>query len=158
LKNVIVFALGQTRYAVELRWIREVFTVGHVTPVPHAPELVAGVVNFRGAVMPLIDLEALLGRRGTRPPVPSAGESALLIEVDELTAALRLTSVFEVSTLRPAPGGDDDLLLDSSGREVPLIHPPELMARARQATATAAGELTVALGRADLKRDPEGGA
>jgi hypothetical protein len=41
---------------------------------------------------------------------------------------------------------------------VPLIHPPELMARARQATATAAGELTVALGRADLKRDPEGGA
>ena len=63
MKNVIVFALGKARYAVELRWVREVFTVGHVTPVPHAPVAVVGVVNFRGAVMPLIDLDAVLGRR-----------------------------------------------------------------------------------------------
>ena len=143
MKNVIVFALGQARYAVELRWVREVFTVGHVTPVPHAPVAVAGVVNFRGAVMPLIDLDAVLGRRSGAES--GAGESALLIEVEETTAALRLTSVVEVATLRPAPGGDPDLLVDSTGRQVPLIDPPELLARARQAATTAAGELAVAL-------------
>ena len=148
MKNVIVFALGRARYAVELRWIREVFTVGHVTPVPHAPEAVAGVVNFRGAVMPLIDLDAVLGRRSGAQPA-HAGESALLIEVEEMTAALRLTSVVEVATLRPAPGGDPDLLVDSTGRQVPLIDPPELLARARQATTAAAAQLTVALSRPD---------
>ena len=152
MKNVIVFALGRARYAVELRWVREVFTVGHVTPVPHAPVAVAGVVNFRGAVMPLIDLDALLGRRSGAQAV-RAGESALLIEVEELSAALRLTSVVEVSTLKPASGGDPDLLVDSTGRQVPLIHPPELLARARQATAAAAGELALALSRPD---DPGG--
>jgi len=146
MKNVIVFALGQARYAVELRWVREVFVVGHVTPVPHAPVAVAGVVNFRGAVMPLIDLDAVLGRRSGAQAV-RAGESALLIEVEELTAALRLTSVVEVATLKPAPGGDPELLIDSTGRQVPLIHPPELLVRARQAAAAAAGELALALSR-----------
>jgi chemotaxis signal transduction protein len=144
MKNVIVFALGQARYAVELRWVREVFTVGHVTPVPHAPDAVAGVVNYRGAVMPLIDLDAVLGRRSGAQPA-RAGESALLIEVEELTAALRLTSVVEVASLKPAPGGAPDLLVDSTGRQVPLIQPPELLARARQATITAAGALAIAL-------------
>src|SRR4029079_4366622 len=144
MKNVIVFALGQARYAVELRWVREVFTAGHVTPVPHAPDAVAGVVNYRGAVMPLLDLDAVLGRgSGVQPP--RAGDSALLIEVEEVPAALRVSSVVEVSTLKPAPGGDPELLVDSTGRQVPLVNPPELLARARQAASTAAGALEVAL-------------
>ena len=146
MKNVIVFALGQARYAVELRWVREVFTAGHVTPVPHAPDAVAGVVNYRGAVMPLIDLDAVLGRRSGVQPA-RAGESALLIEVEEVTAALRVSSVVEVATLKPAPGGDPELLVDSTGRQVPLVNPPELLARARQAASTAAGALAVALSR-----------
>jgi chemotaxis signal transduction protein len=146
MKNVIVFALGQARYAVELRWVREVFTAGHVTPVPHAPDAVAGVVNYRGAVMPLLDLDAVLGRRSGVQPA-RAGESALLIEVEEVTAALRVSSVVEVATLKPAPGGDPELLIDSTGRQVPLVNPPELLARARQAASTAAGALAVALSR-----------
>lgn len=144
MKNVIVFALGRARYAVELRWVREVFIAGHVTPVPHAPDAVAGVVNYRGAVMPLLDLDAVLGRRSGAQPA-RAGESALLIEVEEMTAALRVSSVVEVATLRPAPGGDPELLIDSTGRQVPLVNPPELLARARQAASTAAGELEMAL-------------
>ena len=144
MKNVIVFALGQARYAVELRWVREVFTAGHVTPVPHAPDAVAGVVNYRGAVMPLLDLDAVLGRRSGVQPA-RAGESALLIEVEEVTAALRVSSVVELATLKPAPGGDPELLIDSTGRQVPLVNPPELLARARQAASTAAGALAVAL-------------
>lgn len=146
MKNVIVFALGQARYAVELRWVREVFTAGHVTPVPRAPDALAGVVNYRGAVMPLIDLDAVLARR-SGAQAARAGETALLIEVEETIAALRLTSVVEVATLRPAPGGDPDMLLDSTGRPVPLIHPPELLARARQAAAAAAAELALVLAR-----------
>ncbi len=144
MKNVIVFALGKARYAVELRWVREVFTAGHVTPVPHAPDAVAGVVNYRGAVMPLLDLDAVLGRRSGAQPA-RAGESALLIEVEEMTAALRVSSVVEVATLKSAPGGDPELLIDSTGRQVPLVNPPELLARARQAASSAAGALAMAL-------------
>src|SRR5947209_3983122 len=43
LRNVIVFALGAARYAVELRWVREVVTLGFVTAVPTAPAALGGV-------------------------------------------------------------------------------------------------------------------
>ncbi|HLU68713.1 MAG TPA: chemotaxis protein CheW [Kofleriaceae bacterium] len=147
LRNVIVFALGSARYAVELRWVREVLTLGHVTPVPRSPPAILGVVNVRGAIVPVLDLEALLGGRAPEAPVAAAaGESAILLEVEETSAALRVTSVVEVASLRPADPAVPDSLLDSTGRAVPLVAPPELVARARQATQGAAGALLAELG------------
>jgi purine-binding chemotaxis protein CheW len=145
MKNVIVFALGKARYAVELRWVREVFTLGPVTPVAHAPDSVVGVVNYRGAIMPILDLAILLG--GRRPPRATrasahSGEGAILIEVEDVRAALRVTSVIEVSTLRwhRGSGGPGSSLVDSSGRAVPLIDPPAILARAEAAAHAAAGD------------------
>jgi len=37
LRNVIVFTIGAVRYALELRWVREVVSLGFVTVVPTAP-------------------------------------------------------------------------------------------------------------------------
>jgi chemotaxis signal transduction protein len=140
MKNVIVFALGKARYAVELRWVREVFTLGPVTPVARAPDAVAGVVNYRGAIMPILDLAILLGGRGPGAPRATAhgGEGAILIQVEDVRAALRVTSVVEVSTLRPHRSGAGSSLIDSTGRAVPLIDPPALLAHARAAAQTAA--------------------
>jgi chemotaxis signal transduction protein len=136
MKNVIVFALGHARYAVELRWVREVFTLGPVTPVAHAPDAVAGVVNYRGAIMPILDLGVLLGDAAPRAAA-HGGEGAILIEVEDVRAALRVTSVIEVSSLR-AQSGDDGALVDSTGRSVPVIDPPALLARAQAAAQAAA--------------------
>ena len=144
IRNVIVFALGAARYAVELRWVREVVTLGHVTPVPRGPHAVLGVVNVRGAIVPVLDLEAVLGRRGSGAPAHE-GEPAILLEVEGLTLALRLTSVIEVATLRPTEGAEDTLV-GTSGAPVPLVQPPELVARARQSTQAAAGALMAELG------------
>jgi purine-binding chemotaxis protein CheW len=147
IRNVIVFALGSARYAVELRWVREVFALGHVTPVPRAPVAVLGVVNLRGAIVSVLDLEALIGRRAPDAPAPpaQAGESAILLEVEGVSAALRVSSVVEVSSLTPAEG-DAKALIDSSGRQVPLADPPELLARALHGAQSAAGVLLAELG------------
>ncbi|HWM88628.1 MAG TPA: chemotaxis protein CheW [Kofleriaceae bacterium] len=137
MKNVIVFALGQARYAIELRWVREVFTLGPVTPVAYAPEAIAGVVNYRGAIMPILDLAFLLGG----PPGGArahGGEGAILIEVEDVRAAVRVSSVVEVSTLRPDLAAGRPALVDSDGRTVPLIDPPSLLAGARSAAQAAA--------------------
>src|SRR5688572_5081465 len=116
MKNVIVFALGKARYAVELRWVREVFTLGPVTPVAHAPQAVAGVVNYRGAIMPILDLAVLLGRGGGGGREPAhGGEGAILLQVEEMSAALRVSSVVEVSTLRPPDRAGGSAVVDSTG-------------------------------------------
>ncbi len=123
MKNVIVFKLGRDRFAIELRWIREVFTLHHVTPVPHSPPAIAGVVNFRGAIMPVLDLRVSLAAAATA--TANRGDSAILIVVEGIHAALRIGGVDEVSTLRTKP--DSTTLTDSRGRDVPLLDPPEII-------------------------------
>jgi chemotaxis signal transduction protein len=132
MKNVIVFVLGSARYAVELRWVREVFTLGPVTPVAHAPEAVAGVVNYRGAIVPVLDLALLMDGSGARAAA-HGGEGAILVQVEDVRAALRVSSVVEVSTLRADLDASGGSLVDSGGRKVQLIDPPALLARARAA-------------------------
>ncbi len=124
-KNVIVFSIGRTPYAVELGWIREVFTLGHVTPVPHAPLAIAGVVNFRGSILSILDIRGLDGSQAHA----SLGESALLLEVDRSQVALRAGTIDEVSSLEVSP--DTGTLLDSRMREVLLLDPPTLVEAAR---------------------------
>lgn len=125
MKNVIVFSIGQTAYAVELGWIREVFTLAHVTPVPHAPIAIAGVVNFRGSILSILDIRGLGGSRAQA----SQGESALLLEVDRCQAALRAGTIDEVSSL--TLDVHSGALIDSQHREVTLLDPPTLFEAAR---------------------------
>ena len=55
------FALGQETYAVRIDAVREILEVVHMTPLPLMPDFVRGVMNLRGAVVPVIDLGARLG-------------------------------------------------------------------------------------------------
>lgn len=55
------FALGQDRYAVRIDAVREILEVALLTPLPLMPTFVRGVMNLRGAVVPVIDLGARLG-------------------------------------------------------------------------------------------------
>jgi purine-binding chemotaxis protein CheW len=60
------FALGPGRYAVGLDRVQEILEVGALTPVPLMPDCVRGVMNLRGAVVPVIDLGRRLGLELTR--------------------------------------------------------------------------------------------
>lgn len=126
-KNVIVFTTGETSYAVALGWIREVFTLGHVTPVPLAPACIAGVVNFRGSIVSVLDLRSGSEEADNNAAFACQGESALLIEVNRNQVALRAGTIDEVSSLAPAATAGH--LTDSRGREVQVLMPEELISR-----------------------------
>lgn len=125
LKNVIVFTLGGVRQAAELRWVREVISLGFVTAVPTAPPGITGAFNLRGHLVPVLDIGVLGGSRATGP-TPRQGDGALLVEIDGITAALRVDKVEEVATLTAGDSG----VVDSRGRGLALIDPPALVRRA----------------------------
>ena len=58
--EVLVVELAGRNYGAPLQAVREVFTLGPLTPVPTAPAAVAGVANLRGQVVPVLDLMRLL--------------------------------------------------------------------------------------------------
>lgn len=58
----LTFLLGDEAFALDIRSVREIIQHGHMTPVPLMPEFVRGVINLRGAVVPVIDLRTRFGR------------------------------------------------------------------------------------------------
>jgi chemotaxis signal transduction protein len=140
MKNVLVFSLGGgagDRFAVELRWVREIFPMGPITPVPTAPPAIAGAVNFRGAIVPVMRTVAILraagvqlaepaGRRGAR-----AGDTCVLLDVDGTRAALAVDRINEVTTVT-ASLEDSAVFEDSQGARVRLLDPPGIIGAARR--------------------------
>jgi chemotaxis signal transduction protein len=129
LRNVVVFTIGTVRHAVELRWVREVVTLGFVTSVPTAPAVLAGVCNLHGAILPVLDVGLLLDGAAGLPA--RQGDGALVVEADGQVCALRVDQVEHVATLYESEGA----VIDSGGRTVQLLDPGRLIRRAMELVA-----------------------
>ena len=63
----LVFELARDRYVLDASQVVEVLPLGAITKIPQAPPAVAGILNYRGAPVPVIDLSQLtLGRPAER--------------------------------------------------------------------------------------------
>ena len=62
----LTFTLGEEVFAMDIRTVREIIQHGPMTTVPLMPGFVRGVINLRGAVVPVIDLQARFGRPAAR--------------------------------------------------------------------------------------------
>jgi purine-binding chemotaxis protein CheW len=58
----LTFSLGKEMYAVDILVIKEILQFGDITEVPLMPAYLRGVINLRGAVVPVIDLAHRLGK------------------------------------------------------------------------------------------------
>ncbi|WP_398311927.1 chemotaxis protein CheW [Zoogloea sp.] len=64
-RQYLTFTLGGEMYAVETLSVKEIIEYGQVTTVPMMPPSIRGVINLRGAVVPVIDLKARFGGKPT---------------------------------------------------------------------------------------------
>jgi purine-binding chemotaxis protein CheW len=65
LSQLITFRSGDQEFGADIMMIREIRGVMPMTPLPHSPDYVCGVVNLRGVILPVVDLKAMLGRGQT---------------------------------------------------------------------------------------------
>ncbi|HEY4125293.1 MAG TPA: chemotaxis protein CheW [Rhizomicrobium sp.] len=59
--DLIAFEVGAQKVAIEARYIHAIIPAAEPTPVPGVPDILAGVINFRGGILPVFRLERLLG-------------------------------------------------------------------------------------------------
>ena len=57
----LTFTLNKEMFAIGILNIKEILEYGNVTTVPMMPEFIRGVINLRGAVVPVVDLAARFG-------------------------------------------------------------------------------------------------
>ncbi|NLO27160.1 MAG: purine-binding chemotaxis protein CheW [Actinobacteria bacterium] len=60
LMEILEFSLGPERYAFETSFVREVFPLIEITPLPNVPPYILGVVNVRGRILSVMDIRRLM--------------------------------------------------------------------------------------------------
>ncbi|HQT63334.1 MAG: chemotaxis protein CheW [Acidocella sp. 20-57-95] len=66
-RELIAFRIGEQEFCINIMTVREIRGWTAATSLPHAPEYLRGVINLRGAVLPIIDLSVRLGLPSTEP-------------------------------------------------------------------------------------------
>jgi chemotaxis-related protein WspB len=63
----LVFEIGDERYCLEVSRIIEITPMVIFKKIPHAPAYVSGLFNYRGTIVPVIDLSILIAGKPSRP-------------------------------------------------------------------------------------------
>jgi purine-binding chemotaxis protein CheW len=104
-KNLVGFVLDDVHYAVPIARVKEIANPGGMAALPGAPEAVVGVTDYRGEVIPVIDLRTRFGlppagaTRRTKWIVVDAAGRLIAVVVDGATEVFGTGGV----DLRPAP-------------------------------------------------------
>jgi purine-binding chemotaxis protein CheW len=60
----VTVTIGDQLFGLPIGQVQDVFVPGHLTPVPLAPEEIAGVLNLRGRIVTAVDMRCRLGLPG----------------------------------------------------------------------------------------------
>ncbi len=128
--ELISFRIGAQEFCVDIMSVREIRGWAPATPLPQSPGFIRGVINLRGAVLPIVDLAARLGLPVTEPTarhviiVARIGTQVVGLLVDAVCDILTVTK----DTLQPTPDVACDMtkafvkgLLAIDGRMISLI-------------------------------------
>jgi purine-binding chemotaxis protein CheW len=104
-RELVAFCIGEQAFAVDIMSVREIRGWSAVTPLPQSPAYMRGVINLRGAVLPIMDLAARLGLPVNEISVRSVivvvkvGDRLIGLLVDAVSDILSITS----SLIQPPP-------------------------------------------------------
>lgn len=71
----VIFALDGQQFALPLPMVEKVVRAQAITPLPRAPTIVSGIIDFHGEIVPVMDIRLRLGL----PPRPIALSDQIII-------------------------------------------------------------------------------
>ena len=60
-RELVAFRIGAQEFCIDVMAVREIRGWSPITPLPHSPAYVRGLINLRGTVLPIVDVGARLG-------------------------------------------------------------------------------------------------
>lgn len=95
-RELISFRIGEQEFCVDIMSVREIRGWTPATPLPRTPAFMKGVINLRGAVLPIVDLGA---RLGLSTGEPTARHVIMVVSVGDRTVGLLVDAVSDILDL-----------------------------------------------------------
>lgn len=99
IRGYLSFRLGAEEYALDILKVREIRNYERATAIASAPDFVKGVINLRGAIVPIFDLRTLLGFESAEYGPATV---VIVLDVDGRTVGIVVDAVSDVVELGPA--------------------------------------------------------
>ena len=114
----IICSVNRSCYGIEAFAVQEIFFLPELTPVAEAPPDIVGMLNLRGEIVPVIDLQIRLGQQAQEYKIT---DSVVILNCDGFRIGVIVTQVHEVQSISTADiksnqfyGGEDGKLNGSS--------------------------------------------
>jgi purine-binding chemotaxis protein CheW len=119
-RQYLTFTLGGEMFSIDILSIKEIIWYANLTEVPMMPSCIRGVINLRGAVVPVMDLSARFGK----PSTPVTKSSCIvIIEIEAATEgehqnmgvvvdAVQAVLEIPASEIEPAPSFGSKIRVD----------------------------------------------
>lgn len=134
--ELIAFRIGEQEFCIDIMMVREIRGWSPATPLPQAPDYVRGVINLRGAVLPVIDLGARLGLGACEPSVRHV---IIVAQIGRRIVGLLVDAVSDILTvdaeaIKPTPQVGSAMvvtflrgLLTENGRMISIIDADQIL-------------------------------
>jgi purine-binding chemotaxis protein CheW len=97
--QLVGFRIGEETYGVQIGAVREIVRVPEITTVPNAPEMIEGVINLRGKIIPVMDLRKRFGSSSTQSDKKNR---ILVVDLENRLLGLIVSSASEVLKIPPS--------------------------------------------------------
>jgi len=139
--ELMAFRIGAQEFCVDIGSVREIRGWTPATALPHSPAFVRGVINLRGAVLPIVDLAARLGL----PAIEANSRNVVIVvQIRRQIVGLLVDAVSEILTvadeaIQPTPDVASEMaktfvrgVLAMQGRMISLIALDDLLPKSQR--------------------------
>ncbi len=84
-KQVVGFKIVDNLYCIDIENVKEVVKVKEITPLPHSPVFVKGIINLRGIIIPIISLRLKFGFEEKKS---NEEYKVIIVKIDNLLVGL----------------------------------------------------------------------
>jgi purine-binding chemotaxis protein CheW len=96
LRQFVSFVIGEQHYCVDIMAVREIKAWTGTTALPNSPAHIRGVINLRGAIVPVIDLRKRFGQELTEP---TPAHVVVIVAVGDVQNGLLVDGVSDIVTV-----------------------------------------------------------
>lgn len=109
-EKYLIFRSSNILYALSTAYVIEILNNVSITQIPMVPDYIAGVINLRGAIVPIVDFRLLLGR------IPDEDSCVIILNIKETSVGIVVDGVDQMvdisrSAILPVPSQNEHRLV-----------------------------------------------
>lgn len=134
--KAIVCKVASEEYALDVNHVLSIERIQDIRPVPHTEDYIAGIMQLRGNVIPVMDLKAWLGMKGQIENTETQAEKRIIVtEYDKQHLGLIVDSATDVldieesliQTVEMQEGKEINQVANLQSRLILILNIPRLL-------------------------------